>query len=165
MKLKLELNGIIFTLDVFEEDIDDKHYSAMFSLESEKWLDYTSGAEGHIEYSEIEDLKNNLRLILLDELKEYEEFDFCNLNLSLSLFPKRIDCQLSLFDEGVRITDINGELKVNFNNKSSSSNYLSMFLDKKDIEYLKNYFNLITNEMNLDTPVIQKMLDNGILLG
>ena len=161
MKLKLDLEGIETILEInsyhpsTQEKWDDEWCEVSFSVTSGSWLNYGKLDNQILLCSEVEELRDTLKKLLLDELSDGSELSFIEPDFTFDITPKRIDNQLSLFEDLPRVYNAFVDWKIHF---------WSICLCDDEIEYLKNYLNLVTGVVDKENPVIQDMINKNILI-
>lgn len=169
MKLRLDLDGIETTLEIkkyrksTKANWDEEWCKVSFTLNCKDIINYCKTDDELLLCSEVEELSDTIKTLLLDEMKQRTELSFIEPDFCFIFNPKRIDPQLTLFEDNPRVIDVDAEWKVYFWNDGLTDNYLSLSLDAKDIENLKNYLNLITGMIEITNPVIEAMISRGIL--
>ena len=170
MKLKLDLEGIEAILEInnyhpsTQEKWDEEWCEVSFSVTSGSWLNYGKLDNQILLCSEVEELRDTLKKLLLDELSEGSELSFVEPDFTFNITPKRIDNQLSLFEDLPRVSNAFVDWKIYFWSEGLTSNYLNVCLCDDEIEYLKNYLNLVTGVVDKENPVIQDMINKNILI-
>ena len=173
MKLRLELSGIIVQLQIRDYDpgLKDDRFNAWckvdFSFSSEPWLNYEQNdAEVFVSY-EVSDLYFILKRLLCGELTEIEELDMREPDFNFTLHPKfdiRNNPRVAYVAPGHEIIDIFMDWRVCFWHNGLTPNYLSVSLERKEIQYLCNYFGLVIGQLSETNPAILNMLDTGVLI-
>lgn len=64
---------------------------------------------------------------------------------------------------GCEIVDIDMEWKISFWHDGLTANYLSVTLDRTDIESLLLYLRLVMGELQKTAPEIKVLMDKGII--
>ena len=170
MKLKMDLEGIETILEInnyhpsTQEKWDEEWCEVSFSVTSGSWLNYGKLDNQILLCSEVEELRDTLKKLLLDELSEGSELSFVEPDFTFDITPKRIDNQLSLFEDLPRVSNVFVDWKIYFWSEGLTSNYLNICLCDDEIEYLKNYLNLVTGVVDRENPVIQDMINKNILI-
>lgn len=173
MKLRLDLRGIIVQLQIRDYDpgLKDDRFNAWckvdFSFSSEPWLNYEQNdAEVFVSY-EVSDLYFILKRLLCDELTEIEELDVMEPDFNFTLHPKfdiRNNTKVAYVTPGHGMRDISMDWRVCFWHNGLTPNYLSVSLERKEIQYLCNYFGLVIGQLSETNPAILNMLDTGVLI-
>ena len=173
MKLRLDLSGIIVQLQIRDYDpgLKDDRFNAWckvdFSFSSEPWLNYEQNdAEVFVSY-EVSDLYFILKRLLCDELTEIEELDMREPDFNFTLHPKfdiRNNPSVADVAPGHQIIDMFMDWRVCFWHNGLTPNYLSVSLERKEIQYLCNYFGLVIGQLSETNPAILNMLDTGVLI-
>ena len=173
MKLRLDLRGIIVQLQIrdYNPGLKDDCFNAWckvdFSFSSEPWLNYEQNdAEVFVSY-EVSDLYFILKRLLCDELTEIEELDVREPDFNYTLHPKfdiRNDPKVAYVAPGHEIRDIFMDWRVCFWHDGLTPNYLSVSLKRKEIQYLCNYFGLVTGQLSETDPAVRSMADAGVLI-
>jgi len=169
MKLRLDLDGIITSLEIknyrpsTQENWDEEWCKVTFSFVRNDWLNYGKLDDELLLCSEVEELRDIIKKLLLDEITEPKELGFIEPDFQFEFNPKSIDNQLSLFEEHPQVIDIDAEWKVYFWDDGLTDNYLSVSLIREDLEHLKNYLNYVTGVVDKENPAIQDMINKNIL--
>jgi len=169
MRLKLDLDGVktIFEIRKYhkstEENWDEEWCKVTFSFICDNWLEYGRLDEELLLCGEIEELRDYTRRLLLDEIEDTAILTFLEPDFEFTFCPKRIDNQLSLFEEHPQVKNAYAEWKIAFWNDGLTDNYMCLHLSEDDLECLKNYLNLVTGTIDKNNPVIQDMVNKGIL--
>lgn len=169
MKLRLDLEGIDASLEInnyhpsTQEKWDEEWCEVSFSITSGSWLNYGKLDNQILLCSEVEELRDMLKKLLLDEVSESAELSFIEPDFVFDITPKRIEQQLSMFDEFPKVYSAFVDWKIYFWSDGLTSNYLNLCLCEEDIEHLKNYLNLVTGVVDKSNPVIQDMINKSIL--
>jgi len=169
MKLRLDLEGIDASLEInnyrtsTQENWDEEWCEVSFYVMRGNSLNYGMNDKEILLCSEVEELRDMLKKLLLDEVSESSELSFIEPDFTFDITPKRIEQQLSMFDEFPKIYSAFVDWKIYFWNDGLTSNYLNLCLCEEDIEHLKNYLNLVTGVVDKSNPVIQDMINKNIL--
>ena len=170
MKLKLDLEGILFTLEIINyrpstiENCDDEWCEVSYYATNDVSLNYGMRSYDNILCSEVEELRDTIKKLLLDELTDKSTLSYIESGLSFHFIPKGMECQqLSLFDTYPPLSEAYAELRFRFWMDGWTRNYLTLHLTKEDIEHIKNYLNLVTGVVAENNPVIVNMIDRNIL--
>ncbi len=170
MKLKLDLEGIeaILAINKYrpstKEKWDEEWCMVSFSVTSGNWLNYGKLDDPILLCSEVEELRDILKKLLLDELTDKIKLEFIEPDFTFDISPKVKDNQLTLFDEQERWHNASADWKIYFWDEGLTCNYLNLHLSLEDIEYFKNYLNLITDVVDKNNSVIQDMINKNILI-
>lgn len=169
MILRLDLEGIDVSLEInqyhpsTQEKWDEEWCEVSFSVMRGNSLNYGMNDKELLLCSEVEELRDTLKQLLLDEISSATELSFIEPDFVFNITPKTIDNQISLLDEFPRVYSASIDWKIYFWSDGLTSNYLNICLDEEDIEYLKNYLNLVTGVIDKTNPVIEDMINRGIL--
>ncbi|MDD2300864.1 MAG: hypothetical protein WC147_03490 [Syntrophomonas sp.] len=171
MRLKLDLDGIIFQLQIRDYRYSSKEdwdswCKTDFSFTSGDWLKYSKQNDEVFLSCEIEELANKLDKLLKDELTEVTEMEFIEPDFKLIFHPKKDlknDPKYSYVKKGFEIVDVSMEWTVTFWHEGLTNNYLSVEFDRDDIHYIFNYLNLIMGKIDKQSKMISEMLAKGII--
>lgn len=174
MWFKIDLNGIILQLQFREyrpskkEIWDEQWCKTDFSFASEPWLNYHQ-ENGEVFLScEVEELADRIDKLLHDRLQEKTEVELIEPDFHFILYPKRDlrnDPKYAYIKPGHEIADIYMKWTVTFWNEGLTDNYLSVTLDRADMEYLLNYLHLVMGKLSRKDSLIADMIDKGIIYG
>ena len=173
MWLKLNLDGIILSLQirnyikVSDDDWGSTWCKTDFSFCSEPWLNYHKTNDEVFLASEIDDLAHMLKDLLDGSLTESIEFNCIEPDFNFFFHPKydvRNDPKVVYVKPGHEIADIDMEWRVSFwNGGGLTANYLSVTLNRDDIENLFLYLQLVMSKVSENDPaVVQRIKDNII---
>ena len=174
MWLKLDLDGINFQLKItnYTQHEDRSEYpedwcNVSMKYQSGEWLDYVVDRQQLLLSDEVDDLQSALSRFLNDEFMNAEVLGFAEPDIKFILYPKR-DVRddpnlLYISPEANPIQDILMDLRVSFWNGGLTANYLSLCMDREDIEMLHKYLMLVTEKIDVDSEDIQKMISGGYL--
>lgn len=172
MWLRLDLDGIVLKLQirnyvkVAADDWNSTWCKTDFSFVSEPWLNYHKEEDEVFLAREIDELKEALQALLENQLTEATEFCCIEPDFNFILTPQRdlrLDPKTLYVKPGCEIVDIDVEWKVSFWHDGLTANYLSVSLDREDIENLLSYLRLVTGELIESDPKIQQLIRDGIL--
>ena len=154
MQLYLDLDGIEFRFRItkYEKSISDNLYKLYdqwciveLSLHSGNWLNYQISSEILLAY-EVEKIRDKISDFLEDKIQLQEELGFVEPDLTFIIYPKvDIDLQIHFWDEGL------------------TANYLSLCFDRKNLECLLAYLRYITNEIQTDDEMLQKLIADNVI--
>lgn len=170
--LRLDLDGIIVQLKIerYERSNrdrwDEQWCKVSFSFCSDDWLHYAKDDDEVFLSCEIEELAENLQKLMRDEFAELVEMECIEPDFSFSFYPKkdlRNDPHYSYVREGFEIVDISMEWKVAFWHDGLTANWLTVTLDRSDMEHLLNYLLLVMGEKDESSPEIAQMIKDGQL--
>lgn len=173
MLLKFDLDGINVTLQIknyrkaSHDDWDTTWCKVDCSFVSEPWLQYQKTNDEIFLAQEIDDLADLFENLLTDQAKEPIKYPCMEPDFEFLLYPKhdiRDNPKVVYFKPGCEIVDIGAEWKVSFWHDGLTANYLSLYLDRKDIECLLAYFQLVSGRISMDAPVVRKLVEEGIIL-
>ena len=172
MYFKMDLDGILVQIRITgykpysKEDWDEKWCKTDFSFVSDPWLDYHKEGDEVFLSCEVRQLADLFERLLNDKLNEVTEFNCMEPDFSFILTPKRdlrSDPNVTYLPKGYEIEDICAEWRISFWHNGLTENYLSVSLDRADIENFKNYLNLVSGKASKTDPAIVAMLRAGIL--
>lgn len=170
MKLKMDLDGIEIILEInnyhpsTQEKWDEEWCKVSYSVTSGSWLNYGKLDDQILLCCEVEELQNILKELLLDKISKESEIEFIEPDFTFDIIPKTTNNQCSSSDAILGISDVFIDWKIHFWSDSLTSNYLNICLCDYEIEYLKNYLNLVTGVIDKENPVIQDMINKNILI-
>lgn len=170
MKLKLDLQGILFSLEISnyhqstKENWDDEWCKVSYYVMNGVSLNYGMNDKECLLCTEIEEIRDTFKKLLLDELTEETELSFVESDFTFHITPKTMDYQITLLDPYPQVSNAYADLKIHFWDDGLTSNYLNLRLDEEEIEYIKNYLNLITGMVDKTNPVIEDMINREIIL-
>ena len=173
MKLRLDLAGIIVQLQIRKYDPELKGdyctgwCKTDFSFSSEPWLNYAQDDAEVFLSSEVADLYTALNQLLQDELTEEKMFECIEPDFNFILQPKfdvRNNPKVLYVKPGHEIVDITMEWTVSFWNEGLTANYLSVSLNREEIQHLCNYLGLVTGQLREADTVILNMINAGVLI-
>lgn len=169
MILKLDLEGILFSLEInnyrpsTKENWDDEWCAVSYYAMRGTSLNYGKDTECLL-CTEVEELRDTFKKLLLDELNENSELSFIEPDFTFDIYPKTIDNQISLLDPYPQMNNAYADMKLHFWSDGLTCNYLNLHLGEEEIEHLKNYLNLVTGVIDKTNPVIEDMINRNILL-
>ena len=169
MKLHLDLEGINVILEIKKyhestrEKWDEEWCLVTFSLTSGSWLNYGKIDDPLLLCTEIEELRDNLEKLLSEKITKKIELEFLEPDFIFELIPQKTNGQAFLFDNQEYTESKIINWKIYFWYEGLSCNYLSVCLGKEEIEYLRNYLNLITGVIDRMNPLIEDMINKHIL--
>lgn len=172
MRLKIDLNGIMLRLKIkgFKtpeaETWDSQWCEVDYSFSSYGWLDYHRENDEVLLACEVEELADNIHKLLHDELDEITEVSCIEPDFNFILHPKRDkrnDPHYTYVREGDEIIDIFMEWTVTFWHGGLTDNYLSVTLDREDMEILLVYLNYITDKYKADHPEVVELVNRDYL--
>ena len=172
MWLKLDLSGINLSMQIRnyrkvpEDDWDSTWCKTDFAFVSEEWLNYRKDNDEVFLAREIEDLAKSLDDLLNDRLNASTEFNCIEPDFNFILNPKkdlRLDPKVLYVRPGCEIVDIDMEWKISFWHDGLTANYLSVTLDRTDIESLLLYLRLVMGEVKENAPEIKALMSKGII--
>lgn len=172
MWLKLDLSGIKLSMQIknyhktSEEDWLSVWCKTDFSFVADKWLNYCEDDSEVFLAREIEDLAKSLDDLLNDRLNAATEFNCMEPDFNFVLNPKqdvRLNPKVLYVRPGCEIVDIDMEWKISFWYDGLTANYLSVTLDRSDIERLLLYLRLVMGEVQESAPEIKVLMDKGII--
>jgi len=172
MWLKMDLSGILMKMRIYgyepcaADDWGSKWCKTDFSFSSAAWLNY------HVEEAEVflscelQQLAQKLEQLLDDRLAEVTEFSCMEPDFNFTLMPKRDrreDPNVIYVASGQEIADIRVAWMISFWHEGLTQNFLSVSLDRGEIEDLKNYLLLVSGQIEPSHPAIGAMLERGAL--
>lgn len=172
MWLMLDLDGIVLRLQIRDyvkvaaDDWDSTWCKTDFSFVSEPWLNYHKEDDEVFLAREIDELKEALQALMNNQLTEVTEFVCIEPDFSFVLNPQqdvRLNPRVLYVRSGFEMVDIDVEWKIAFWHDGLTANYLSVFLDRDNIESLLSYLRLIMGEIKESDPKIQQLIRDGIL--
>lgn len=152
MTLIMDLDGITVKLKIWnyrpssEVDWTADWCKTDFSFTAEPWLNYHMEEDEVFLSCELEELYDALGLLLSGEMTERTEMDMMEPDFSFVLHPRREQREdpRPLRDRGEYETeDICVDWKVSFWHDGLTKNYLSVRLNREDIEQLRNYLAIV----------------------
>ena len=171
MWFHLDLDGIEFHFRIsqykksIQEIWDEQWCKIDLTLQSGNWLNYEISSDILLS-CEVEELRNKLLELLSNKIHSQEELEFIEPDLSFILHPQKdltLSPKYSYVAPGHEIADIDADIRIHLWNGGLTANYISLCLDREDIEALCYYLDLVTKQIKLDHPNIKKMLDNDII--
>ena len=173
MWFRLDLDGIVLNLQIkgyvktAREDWDSVWCSVDFSFVSEPWLNYSKLDAEIFLASEIDDLIEAFDALLMDRITEQQEFTCIEPDFTFILNPKedvRDNPRVLYVRPGSdTIIDASVEWQVSFWNGYLTANFLSLTLDRKDIEYFLTYLRLVAGRIAKDDPAVVELMQKDIL--
>lgn len=172
MWLKLDLSGINLSMQIknyrktSEEDWLSVWCKTDFSFVADKWLNYCEDDSEVFLAREIEDLAKSLDDLLNDRLTAPTEFNCIEPDFNFILNPKkdlRLDPKVLYVRPGCEIVDIDMEWKISFWHDGLTANYLSVTLNRTDIESLLLYLRLVMGEVRESSPEIKALISKGVI--
>lgn len=170
MWLKLDLSGIRLSMQVRNyrkvsaDDWDSTWCKTDFAFVADEWLNYRKDNDEVFLAREIEDLAKSLDDLLNDRLKAPTEFNCIEPDFNFILTPKkdlRLDPKVLYVRPGCEIVDVDLEWKISFWHDGLTANYLSVTLDRTDIESLLLYLRLVIGEVQESDPTIKALMSKG----
>ena len=141
MSLSFNVDGINIYLKINNYKPSDKdHWDAHwckcdFMFTSDNWLNYHKENDEILLCSEIEELESTLTMLLNGEINEDREISFIEPDFVFNISPIKNMQNLVL--------DIMTEWKVYFWHDGITANYLSITLDRDEIQKLRDYLSKI----------------------
>ena len=172
MWLKLDLSGIKLSMQirnyrkVSADDWDSTWCKTDFAFVSDDWLNYRKENDEVFLAREIEDLAKSLDDLLNDRLTAPTEFNCIEPDFNFILNPKkdlRLDPKVLYVRPGCEIVDIDMEWKISFWHDGLTANYLSVTLNRTDIESLLLYLRLVMGEVRESSPEIKALISKGVI--
>jgi len=172
MQLRMDLNGIVVRLRITGYkpcghcDFAGEWCKVDYSFTAEPWLNYHREAVEVFSSSDIQCLADLIDKLLNDKLTEETCFDCDEPDFEFTLSPKfdaRNNPNVLYVAPGHEILDIGMKWDVFFWNHGLTANHLSVYLNRVEIENLKNYLNLVMGEIEMHDPAIVSMIRNGVL--
>lgn len=170
MKIRMNIDGVLFELNITDyrksvnkDELDE--WSKTDLLLKSRYLSYHIDNDEILLVDEIEEIRDNLKLLLDGKMDEKTEMSFIEPDISLVLFPnKNIINPLFARLRGKDPFYVQLEMKVNIWDEVQTGNSFSMILDRQNIENLKTYLELITGEIDYNDKAVRKMIKSGILV-
>ena len=172
MWLKLNLSGIRLSMQIrnyrrtSEEDWLSVWCKTDFSFVADKWLNYCEDDSEVFLAREIEDLAKSLDDLLNDRLTAPTEFNCIEPDFNFILNPKkdlRLDPKVLYVRPGCEIVDIDMEWKISFWHDGLTANYLSVTLNRTDIESLLLSLRLVMGDVRESSPEIKALISKGVI--
>ncbi len=171
MWFHLDLDGIEFHFRIsqykksVQEIWDEQWCKVDLTLQSGNWLNYETSSDILLS-CEVEELRNKLSSLLSNEIQSQEELEFIEPDISFVLNPQKdltSDPNCMYVAPGHEIVDIDADIRVHLWNGGLTANYISLCLDREDIEALCSYLDLVTKQVEISHPSIKKLLDSDII--
>lgn len=171
MWLYLDLDGIEFHFRVknyrqsTREKWDVEWCKVDLTVQSRNWLNYQLSSEILLAY-EVEKIRDKISDLLEDKIKIQEEMGFIEPDFTFVLNPKknlRDDSKYTYVATGYEIVDIDADLQIHFWDDGLTANYLSLCFDRNDLECLLAYLRCITNEIQKDDELVQKLIADDVI--
>jgi hypothetical protein len=172
MWLKMDLDGIIVSLQVkaYKKVTDDDCCSTWcetdFSFVSKPWLNYQKVNDEVFLARELDDLSDILEELLENRLSEKTKFNCVEPDFNFILNPikdLRLDPNVICVSPGHEFVDIDMEWQVYFWHDGLTANYLSVTLNREEIEYLSTYLQLVTGKISEDDPAVKRLIQRNII--
>ena len=141
MSLSFNVDGINIYLKINNYKPSDKdHWDSLwcncdFMFTSDNWLNYHKENDEILLCSEIEELESTLTMLLNSEINEDREISFIEPDFVFNISPIKNIQNLVL--------DIMTEWKVYFWHDGLTANYLSITLNRDEIQNLRDYLSYI----------------------
>lgn len=171
MWLYLDLAGIEFHFSVNNyrkstlDNWDVEWCNVDVTIHSGNWLNYQISSEILLA-CEVEEIRDKISDLLEDRIQEQVEIEFIEPDLSLLLNPKediRDNPRVLYVALGHEIVDIDAELHIHFWNDGLTANYLSLCFGRDELECLLFYLRYITNEIQNDDEMLQKLIADDVI--
>lgn len=171
---KIDLNGIVAQIRInsyqksTHENWDSQWCDVGFSFSSGEWLNYNRDHDAILLSCEVEELADKIQKLLNDELTEIEEVICIEPDFKFILQPKkdlRENPRYAYVRDGYEFQDVYMEWKIFFWNEGLTDNYLSLTIDRTDLQYLLNYLLLVKGNLKKDSDEIIAMINSGFLYG
>ncbi|MCR5015963.1 MAG: hypothetical protein K6A75_05255 [Ruminococcus sp.] len=171
MWLYLKLDGIEFHFRVknyrksTREKWNIEWCRVDLTVHSENWLNYQLSSDILLA-CEVEEIRERISDLLEDKIKVQEVMKFIEPDFTFVLNPKkdlRDDSKYSYVAPGYEIVDIDAEFQIHFWNDGLTANYLSLCFDRNDLECLLVYLRCITNEIQTDDEMLQKLIADDVI--
>lgn len=171
MFLNLNLEEIKFSLRISEyrksvpEIWDEQWCKVDLKLQSDDWLNYEISSNILLA-CEIEDLENNLNNLINNNIQASVELEFIEPNLSVILNPEKSlngNSGFNYVKSDSEVLDMNAEFRIHICKDGITSNYISLLLDKTDINNLYYYLSLIMGNSDINDLTIKKLIENSII--
>lgn len=173
MWFRLDLEGIVLNLQIngyqktAKHDWDSVWCSVDFSFVSEPWLNYSKLGDEVFLASEIDDLIEAFDALLSDRIAEQQEFTCIEPDFTFILEPRedvRDNPRILYVRPGSdTVVDASVEWRVSFWNGYLTANYLSLMLDREDIERFLTYLRLVAGKITKDDPAVVQLMQKNIL--
>ena len=154
VRLQLHLSGVRLCLKIADyrpsdRDAWDRQWCrTQLFLSCLPWLDYVQNAQTLL-CCEIEQLTDSLGRLLEGRLTEETRLSFLEPDFCFLLHPEEITM----------------EWKIYFWSQGAvSGNFLSLALDRQQIQYFYNYLRILSYELDMASPAVIDMLYGGSLL-
>ena len=172
MKLRIDLDGILLQLNIkdyepSQQENWDQWCHVDFSFSSEGWLDYHKENDEVLMSFEVESLAAILKRLLNDEIAEIKEMSCIEPDFNFVFYPKkdlREDPRYTYVREGFEIVDIRMDWKISFWHEGLTANYLSVTLDRNDMQILLAYLNCVMGKLDKRDPLIEELILRGFIL-
>lgn len=173
MWLKLNLDGIVLSFRVKRYiKTDNSNWDTTwcrvdFCLESESWLKYEIRNDEILLASEVDSLIGMLKNLLSDHQTEQIEYECIEPDFSFVFNPKKdlsLDPNYEYVSPKHRFVDIDLQWKVFFWNDGLTDNYISVTLDRTEIEYLLVYLKVIAGDLSEENDdIVKQLIQKNIL--
>ena len=143
IKIKLRIKGYTQTT---KENWDSEWCNCDFLFLSEDWLNYHREDTEVLLSCEVEELEENLSQLLNNQLSEEKEILCMEPDFIFKLYPqkdRREDPNYTYVQPGYEIQDIYLEWKVYFWHGGLTDNYLTVTLNRDEIESLRDYLSSV----------------------
>jgi hypothetical protein len=176
MWIKLDLEGIVFHFRIScyrkstKQDWDCEWCSVDLSLCASDWLQYYIVEEEIMLCVEVQELLYAVDSLLNDMVEKTCDFDLIEPDLSFTFYPKsdvRDNPRVIYAKPGCEITDVLMDFIVSFWDRDGalSDNKLVMTFDRKDLEKLLCYLNLVTGKIDRENELVKQLIKNGCFYG
>ena len=172
MRLKIDLNGIMLRLKIkgytpsTHDDWDSQWCDVDFSFSSGNWLDYHRENDEVLLSCEVETLADSIEKLLDDQIDKVTEISCIEPDFNFILHPKRDlreDPKYTYVRKGYEIADIYMEWTVTFWNERLTDNYLSVTLDRGDMNVLLVYLKYVIGKLNKADHEVEELVRQDYL--
>lgn len=169
----MDLEGILVSLQIrnyqiaSQTDMYDSWCDVDFSFVSEPWLQYEKSNDEILLSDEIDSLTIIFEKLLADQITEPTEFACTEPDFQFLFYPKydiREKIKGAYVEPGYEMVDIHAEWEVFFWHDGLTANHLSLFLNRKDIECLLVYFQLISGRITIENSVVRELIEKHIII-
>lgn len=174
MKLRMDLDGICLQLSIdgythtTQQSWDENWCKCSFSFTSGDWLNYHKERDEVLLSSEVDRLADRFEKLLNGELEMPVELSMIEPDFVFRLVPVqdvRNNPDVVYVREGCELVDIQVEWQINFwDDGCFTANYLTVMLDRADIEAMLAYLRLVIGTAAESDPAISKLKEKGLLV-
>lgn len=173
MWIKLNLDGIVLSFRVKRYiKTDNSNWDTTwccvdFCLESKSWLKYEVRNDEILLASEIDSLIGMLENLLSDRQTEQIEYQCIEPDFSFVFNPQKdlsLDPNYEYVSPEDRFVDIDLQWKVFFWNGGLTDNYISVTLNRTEIEYFLVYLKVIAGDLSEENDdIVKELIKKNIL--